>query len=71
MTAFAGEAPVCGGALAFADGSLAVIDGVGRAPGQWPKRGSDGARTVRFRHSVPGHGEVSPVGVAACGGALG
>ena len=45
-----------------------AVDGAGRKLGGWPKRGCGGARVVRL---VPGHAGVLPVGLGACGGALG
>ena len=66
--AFAGGEPVSGAAAMVEEERRIAVDGVGRKPGRWPKRGCRGARLAR---SVPGHAGVFPVGDGFCGGALG
>lgn len=52
VTAFAGEAPVCGAALKVADKPRIVVGGVGRKPGRWPTRGGCGAAAWARRTGI-------------------
>jgi hypothetical protein len=64
----AGGVPVSGAAVMVEEAQRLAVDGAGRKLGRWPKRGCGGARVVQL---VPGHADVLPVGLGACGGALG
>jgi hypothetical protein len=69
VTAVAGQAPICGGALKAADRPWIVVGGVARKLKRWPKHGSYGE--VRCQRCAPGHAESLPVGVAVRGGPVG